>query len=152
MPRPTKCRQVEFVPINTRFVPEDKINNCIEEEILKVEELEAIRLKDLEGLNQEECAKRMQVSRQTFQNIIDNARKKVAIALIEGKAICINGGNFTFKNCKFKCLDCNNYYFLHKEEDKSKCPECGSNQVVCIKKMKACQKWCDYGNVLDEKG
>ena len=47
-----------------------------EEIILKVEELEAMRLKDIEGLNQEQCAERMNISRQTFQLIIDEARRK----------------------------------------------------------------------------
>ena len=95
MPRPTKFRRVEFFPENTYFVPWGKRKCEIEEIVLKVEELEAMRLKDIEELNQEECAQRMQVSRQTFQNIIDSARKKVAVALTEGNAIRISGGDYT---------------------------------------------------------
>jgi predicted DNA-binding protein (UPF0251 family) len=68
MPRPVKCRRVEFFPENTYFMPLGKRKCEVEEITLKIEELEAMRLKDIEGLSQEECAERMQVSRQTFQN------------------------------------------------------------------------------------
>lgn len=142
MPRPTKFRRVEFFPKATYFVPWGKPRCKIEEMILKVEELEAMRLKDIEGLNQEECAKKMQVSRQTFQNIIDSARKKVAVALTEGNAIRINGGNYKATFCKFKCLNCGNVYEIKYENDKYACPVCGSNKVACSKKAGFCKRWC----------
>ncbi len=90
----------------------------------KIEELEAMRLKDIEDLNQEECAENMQVSRQTFQNIIDSARKKIAIALTEGKAIRISGGNYTTNFCKFKCIECEKIYDL----DRPVCHNCSSKK------------------------
>ena len=68
----------------------------------KLEELEAMRLKDIEKFNQKECAEKMKVSRQTFQNIIDSAREKVAMALTQDKAMEIDGGNYRAKFCKFK--------------------------------------------------
>jgi len=142
MPRPIKFRRVEFFPEDTYFVPWGKPKCDLEEVVLKVEELEAMRLKDIEELNQEECAERMQISRQTFQNIIDSARKKVAIALTEGKAIKISGGHYTTHFCKNICLDCGNVYEINYEQDKSTCPKCGSNNVVCSKKEKFCRKWC----------
>jgi predicted DNA-binding protein (UPF0251 family) len=64
----------------------------LEELVLTIDELEALRLADLEGLYQEAAAEKMQVSRQTFGNIIKAARKKVADALVSGKAIRIEGG------------------------------------------------------------
>lgn len=77
MPRPTKFRRVEFFPEDNYFVPWGGKPKCeIHEVVLKVEELEAMRLKDIEDLNQEQCAEKMEISRQTFQNIIDRARKK----------------------------------------------------------------------------
>ena len=76
MARPTKYRKVEFFPEGNYFVPLGKKECELEEVELKVEELEAIRLKDIEGLTQEECAKKMEISRQTFQNIIESGRKK----------------------------------------------------------------------------
>ncbi|URZ03427.1 DUF134 domain-containing protein [Clostridium felsineum] len=142
MPRPTKYRKVEFFPQSTYFIPLGKPKCEIKEIALKVEELEAMRLKDIEGLNQEECAAKMEVSRQTFQNIIDAARKKVAVALTEGNAIVIEGGNYTVKFCKFKCLNCGNTYEVNYEQDKRICPSCGSNNIVCSKRSGCCRKWC----------
>lgn len=143
MPRPTKCRRVDFFPENSYFVPIGKPKCELEEIVLKVEELEAMRLKDIEELNQEECAERMQVSRQTFQNIIDSARKKIAIALTEGKAINITGGHYTTKLCKYKCMDCESIYEINYEQDKTTCPSCGSEKVICSKKARFCGKWCN---------
>ncbi len=140
MARPIKCRRVEFFPENTYFMPLGKRKCEVEETILKVEELEAMRLKDLEGLKQEECAESMQVSRQTFQNIIDSARYKVALALIQGHAIHIRGGNYTSGLCQLKCLGCDEVYSVNYEKDRYICPSCGSNEIVCAKKNRFCHR------------
>lgn len=142
MPRPTKSRRVAFFPKDTYFIPWKKLKCEVDEVLLKVEELEAMRLKDIEGLNQEACADKMQISRQTFQIIIDRARKKVAEALTEGKAIRIAGGHYTTNDCIFKCMDCGHDYEVNFEQDKYNCPQCHSEQVVCRKKADFCQKWC----------
>jgi predicted DNA-binding protein (UPF0251 family) len=76
----------------------------LEEVRLLVEEAEAIRLNDLDGLEQEDCATRMNVSRSTFSRILDSARRKVADALLNGKAIRIEGGNFEMATRRFRCL------------------------------------------------
>ncbi|KGM97548.1 hypothetical protein Z968_03245 [Clostridium novyi A str. 4552] len=146
MARPKKCRRIEFIPENTYFMPIGKKRCKIEEIKLRLEELEAMRLKDIEGLNQEECAERMQVSRQTFQNIIDSARKKVTLALTKGSAINISGGDYTTHHCKFKCLNCEEVYHINYEQDRKKCPSCGSENVICIKKMGSCNKKCHKDN------
>jgi len=70
-----------------------------------VEEAEAIRLKDLEGLEQEECAQRMSVSRSTFARVLASARQKMADALLNGKAIRIEGGNFEMALSRFRCIN-----------------------------------------------
>jgi predicted DNA-binding protein (UPF0251 family) len=77
----------------------------LEEVGLLVEEAEAIRLKDLEGLEQEECAQKMNISRSTFSRILDSARQKIADALLNGKAIRIEGGNFEMAVRRFRCLE-----------------------------------------------
>ena len=141
MPRPTKCRKVDFLPESTYFIPLGKRKCEVDETTLKVEELEAMRLKDIEELNQEECAERMQVSRQTFQNIIDKARKKVAQALTQGKAIQISGGNYTSGLCKFICLKCDSVY--KSSHQGRNCPTCGSEEVICEKKKRTCHRWKD---------
>lgn len=144
MPRPVKWRRVQFVPKNTYFMPLNKKKCEIEEITLKIEELEAMRLKDIEKLNQEECAKKMRVSRQTFQNIIDKARQKVARALIEGKAIKIEGGNYTINICNLKCLECGNVFEVNYENKTRQCPKCNSFQVICIKKENFCKRTCSH--------
>ncbi len=96
MPRPRKCRRVGMMPCCKHFRPsEGQING---EVVLTHEELEAIRLKDLSDLEQEECAQQMGISRPTFVRIIDSARKKVADALVNGKEIRIDGGNYVYEN------------------------------------------------------
>ena len=150
MPRPIKCRRVEVLPKYTYFVPAGRRKCETEEMLIKVEEFEAMRLKDVEDLNQEECAERMQISRQTFQNIIDSARKKIAIALIEGKAINISGGNYSRNMCKFKCNSCGNVYEIKYEEDRNTCPECGGKEIVCNQKNNFCHRQCSKEILADK--
>ncbi|MFC1963996.1 DUF134 domain-containing protein [Chloroflexota bacterium] len=94
MPRPLKCRRVEFMPGVTYFKPAGIPMRVLEEIILSLEEAEAIRLKDLEGLEQADGAESMNVSRPTFQRVLVSARQKIADALLNGKAIRIEGGNY----------------------------------------------------------
>lgn len=150
MARPTKLRKIEHVPAIPYFIPSDKEIKELPENILKLEELEAIRLKDLEGLEQEECAKKMEVSRPTFQRILLAAREKVADSLIHGKIIHVEGGNFTRNICPIICQTCGHEWsesFEHMEEIKSgtyACPSCGSVQLKCKSRCKNqfCQKRC----------
>jgi predicted DNA-binding protein (UPF0251 family)/predicted Fe-Mo cluster-binding NifX family protein len=94
MPRPQKCRRVEFLPDVTYFKPAGVPLKNLEEISMSIEEAESLRLKDLEGLEQEQGAVRMNVSRPTFQRVLASAREKIADALLNGKAIRIEGGNF----------------------------------------------------------
>ena len=103
MPRPPKCRRVEFLPGVTFFKPAGVPMRLLEEIVLSVEEAEAIRLKDLEGLEQKEGAERMNVSRPTFQRVLVSARQKLADALLNGKVIRIEGGNFGLTRNQFHC-------------------------------------------------
>jgi len=93
MVRPRLCRRVGFDPNVTYFKPRGIPLRELEEVILPVDEYEAVRLKDLEGLEQEECAKKMNISQPTFHRLVISARKKIADAIINGKAIKIEGGN-----------------------------------------------------------
>lgn len=94
MSRPFKCRRVCFMPGVTYFKPAGAPLRTLEENCLSVEEIEAIRLRDLEHLEQQQCAEKMNVSRPTFQRVLASARKKVADSLIAGKALRIDGGNY----------------------------------------------------------
>ncbi len=115
--RPRKCRRVEFIPENRHFAPIDRIGCQADEIVLKIEEVEAMRLKDIEKLSQEECAKKMDVSRQTFQNIIGEAREKVVRALIEGKAIIIHGGNYELELNRYRCRRCRRQFKTIQEKE-----------------------------------
>lgn len=103
MSRPTKWRRVGFMPEIAYFKPSGVPLSILDEVLLSVEEAEAIRLKDLEGLQQEECAQRMYISRPTFHRILESGRSKLADALINGKAIRIQGGNFEMAMRRFRC-------------------------------------------------
>ena len=105
MPRPPKCRRVAFLPNVTYFKPAGIPLRTLEEVQLSVEEAEAIRLKDLEGFEQEEGAERMNISRPTFQRVLASARQKAADALLHGKAIRIEGGNFEIAPRRLRCLN-----------------------------------------------
>jgi predicted DNA-binding protein (UPF0251 family) len=93
MPRPVCRRRVGFIPGVRYFKPSGIPMRMLDEIILNIDELEAIRLADYEGLYQEQAAEKMHISRPTFGRIIDSAHRKVAEALINGKALRIEGGN-----------------------------------------------------------
>ncbi|HJV92863.1 MAG: DUF134 domain-containing protein [Betaproteobacteria bacterium] len=92
MVRPLKCRMIGVSPTATYFKPRGIGMMLLEEVSLELDELEALRLADLDGLYQAEAAERMGISRQTFANIVARARRKVADALIHGKALKIDHG------------------------------------------------------------
>jgi predicted DNA-binding protein (UPF0251 family) len=93
------------MPGVTYFKPAGIPLRSLEEARLSVEEAEAIRLKDLEGLEQEEGAEKMNISRPTFQRVLASARQKIADALLNGKAIRIEGGNFEMSPRRFRCAN-----------------------------------------------
>jgi predicted DNA-binding protein (UPF0251 family)/predicted Fe-Mo cluster-binding NifX family protein len=92
MPRPFKCRRVCCEPQVNYFKPRGIPVSQLEEVVLTIDEFEAVRLADLEGLYQEDAAKKMNVSRQTFGNIIESAHKKIADTIVNAKALKIKGG------------------------------------------------------------
>ena len=94
MPRPHKKRRVTHLPPHDYFKPAGVPLPQLEEVSLRIEELEAIRLKDLEGLDHEQSAEEMQISRPTFHRILTSAHRKVALALTQGKALRIEGGHY----------------------------------------------------------
>ena len=106
MPRQKKCRRVCFIPENQFFQP--IINKCDETIVITIEEVEAIRLSDLEQKEQNQAAEDMNISRGTYQRIINAARFKIADALVNGKAIHIKGGNYEKVKCGGGCKMCGN--------------------------------------------
>ena len=132
MSRPTKYRCVEFIPEVNFFQPGGVPSPG--ELTMPVEEFEAIRLKDLEGLDQIGCAQRMHVSRATFQRVLESARRKMAEALVNGKAIHVQGGNFRLAVLRFRCAEYGHEWEVPFEagDIPPECPRCYSSNVYCI--------------------
>jgi uncharacterized protein len=131
MVRPQKDRFVAFKPTTSYFKPRGIPMLDLDEVRLTVDEREAIRLSDLKGLSHEEAGRCMGVSRATFGRIIQRARKAVADAIINGKAINIEGGNFKMVDAArfFRC----HHFGHHWEEPRGTgrprgCPQCGGEE------------------------
>jgi uncharacterized protein len=135
MSRPIKCRRVGFFPQVKYFRPENKMSRDVEEVCLSVEEVEAIRLKDLQGLEQEQAAEQMNISRPTFHRILAAAHQKIAEALFKGKAIRIDGGNFEIPPCHFRCQSGHEWdvaFEVVLDRRPGGCPSCGASEVKCF--------------------
>ena len=158
MAKPKKDRRVQSPPSVVYFKPQGIPMVQLEQETLTVDEYEAIRLVDKDGLDQEQAAKRMGISRATCARIVDSAHKKVAEALTEGKAIRIEGGNFVLKLNRFRCMDCG---ALWEEElsvdttaqDKApSCPNCQSNRVLDFARQAGWQPGEAWGRGFGGRG
>lgn len=90
MPRPRLCRRIRFRHRDFFYKPQGIPMRRLEVIEVSQEEAEAVRLKDVEGLEQVECAKKMNTSQSTFQRILSSARKKIGQAIIKGQAIRID--------------------------------------------------------------
>jgi predicted DNA-binding protein (UPF0251 family) len=131
MARPINCRRVEGMPRCSFYKPPGIPLRALEVVTLKVDEFEALRLADLEGLYHEHAAKKMNISRQTFGRIIESARKKIADALVNGKALRIEGGEIEMPEMRtFKCSECNHVWKLHFGTGRpEECPACKSAKI-----------------------
>lgn len=117
MPRPKKCRKVCCLPKINEFNPVGGSHHCI---VLTVDEYETIRLIDKEDFSQEECAQYMKVARTTVQMVYNSARKKIAIALVEGYSVRIEGGTYILcdgKEIQCYCGGCQKHRQRKKGED-----------------------------------
>lgn len=130
MPRPRKCRWVEFEPGVTFFKPQGIPVRALEQVVLSVDELEAMRLADLLGLSQEEVAREMKVSRPTVTRMLARAHRIVADALVNGKAIKIAGGDYLVAKREFVCQDCHHVWQnANLPRRELRCPRCQSEAV-----------------------
>ena len=130
--KPRKKRSVVYPPSFSGFRPYGRRDMKGNKVILKVEEYEAVRLADHKKLKHEEAARKMDISRPTFTRLIESARRKISDALVNGKEIKIEGGDFILKKNRFRCRSCGNLW----ESDKSPlspskviCPDCSSSEV-----------------------
>lgn len=140
MPRRKKCRKVCQMPTTQEFRPVGDVP-CKSAVILSVDEYEAIRLIDKQGFSQEECASYMQVARTTVQLIYNEARKKLADALVDGLSLRIEGGDYRLcdgKEAYCGCGGCRRHRYgqMMKEKEDGKMriaiPLDENKQDVCI--------------------
>lgn len=126
MPRPKECRNVGCLPDKNYFKPKGIPASMLEEVVLTLDEFEAIRLADFNGLYQEDAAKQMNISRQTFGRIIESAHKKIGDVLINGKALKIEGGDVSMSEIKrVRCPHCKREFNSSVSSgDPSVCPRC----------------------------
>jgi predicted DNA-binding protein (UPF0251 family) len=132
MPRPRKRRRVWHEPNPAIFKPVGVPLDQLKTITLLHEELEALRLVDLEGHYQESAAEQMNVSRSTFQRIISEARCKVVQALAEGAALHVEGGTFRVARAWWQCENCGHLWELEHGSGQGappQCPACTSSVI-----------------------
>jgi predicted DNA-binding protein (UPF0251 family)/DNA-directed RNA polymerase subunit RPC12/RpoP len=132
MPRPRKQRRLLHRPHPTIFKPVGLPLEALERVTLLHEELEALRLADLERVHQEEGARQMSISRSTFQRMVSEARYKVALALVNDKALQVEGGTFRVAAIRWHCANCGHDWDLIHGSGQSRpieCPVCGSHAI-----------------------
>lgn len=106
MPRPIKWRKVCCLPQSGSFGPLNAAGNRDHFVVMTIDEYETIRLIDLQGFTQEECANQMNVARTTIQGIYNEARKKIAESLVNGKVLRIEGGYYQLCDGHEKACHC----------------------------------------------
>ncbi len=131
MPRPKCQRQVSGLPASMYFKPRGIPMADLEEVVLTIDEVEAIRLADFEGMYQEQAAEKMRISRQTFGRVIAVAHRKIAEAIVAGKALRIEGGVIGFSQAAdYQCIGCGHILATASGTGSpDTCPSCGSGSV-----------------------
>jgi predicted DNA-binding protein (UPF0251 family) len=130
MPNRRRFRRIKMPPAMEGFKPFGIPLRDLESVDLLYEEYEALRLAYYENLTQEEAAKRMSISRPTFTRLYDKARKSVAKAFVEGKAILIHGGTYITDNYWYRCADC--HETMTSTEPANNCKKCDSDNIILL--------------------
>ena len=134
MPKPKKERFVRYPPPAVFFKPVSVPFEHMEPVILSLDEFEAIRLVDYEGMDQIEAAEQLGVSRPTCARIIESGRRKCADALVHAKALRIEGGAYRFHRNRLRCLRCGRMWETDiaagPENPSGACPHCGSYRIA----------------------
>jgi predicted DNA-binding protein (UPF0251 family) len=141
-------RRVDFLPNITSFKPAGVPMARLDEIRISIEEVEAMRLKDLEGLSQEDCARKMNVSRPTFARILLSARQKMADALLNGKAIRIEGGNYELTKRSFRCGNGHEWevpFEVMVKKPPELCPTCNTANIMTLSPWKSGSEMVGFG-------
>ena len=131
MARPEKSRNIHEPPLYTEFRPVG-MGGMMDAVIMTIDEYEAIRLSDMEGMTHEQAAEEMGISRPTFTRLLDSAHKKLADMLVHGKRLVIEGGNVTFRFMIMRCADCGHMFRIRSDQIPDTCPVCGSKNLILM--------------------
>lgn len=134
-PRPKICRKMCNPPVISGLTPSGKYAEDQNPVHLLLEEYESILLCDYKFLHQAAAAKMMQVSRPTFTRIYENARRKLALMLAEGRRLEIQGGSIHFDEQWFQCSECYRVFQHSDDEESILCPHCNSNKISNLNKI-----------------
>jgi uncharacterized protein len=130
MPNRRRYRRIKMPPPMEGFKPFGIPMRELDSVMMTYEEYEALRLADYEDLNQEEAARRMNISRPTFTRLYEKARKTIAKAFVEGKAIVIRGGTYITDNYWYRCKSCHETIVSATLEES--CDKCKSDDIIRI--------------------
>ena len=143
MPRPEKERKVHEPPVFTKFKPIGIKSQFLQHTNLTLDEYEAFRLSDYNGLSHAEAADEMEISRSTFTRLIEKARKKIAGMIINGKMITIGGGNVHFRTNIIRCHSCGHMFNININVEINECPACHSKNIINLAGGFGHGKCCD---------
>jgi predicted DNA-binding protein (UPF0251 family) len=131
--KPRKKRDVMYPPGASYFKPQGIPMPYLSIVSLTIDEYEAIRLGDLENLKHEEAAKSMNISRPTFTRLLESAHSKVSDAIVNGKAIRIEGGDYRLIGNRLRCRQCGSFWdAAEKKKQETECPSCSSTDIEDI--------------------
>jgi len=129
MRRSYRKRRIYQPPNFYNFKPSGIPRNMLKKVTLTIDEYEAIRLADYQGLEHLQASEKMAISRPTFTRLIEKARHKISQAIIDGMELVVEGGNIEFTNTLRRCRDCGDEQLSPYTEYNTDCPECGSENV-----------------------
>lgn len=129
MGRRRMCRRLSELPLVKGFKPLKPQPFQKDPVILSLDQFEALRLCDYQGLSQEEAAIQMEISRPTFTRLYTEARKNLVQAVVEGRVFVMQGGNVKLNGQFLQCKECHTSFKVEKEVSSNHCPHCGSHQV-----------------------
>ena len=144
MARPVNRRVIEKPPIMEGFKPFGIPMHDLEPVVLLFEEFEALRLADYLALSHRDGARRMNVSRPTFTRICDKARRTLATALVEGKALFIEGGTYQTEDYWYRCEGC--WKLVISADETSACPYCRATTVRRLNPEPPCARPTDIAS------
>ncbi|MBE0527162.1 DUF134 domain-containing protein [Candidatus Thorarchaeota archaeon] len=130
MPRRKRHRLVTKEPPVSVYKPAGIPAMELEEILITIDEFEALRLADYEGLSQRDASTEMQISQPTFNRVLSSARNKVASGIVQGYVLRIEGGRYRLADGSgiLECIDCGASVDM-SSEDKNSCQACGSTKL-----------------------